>query len=603
MLYYNRIASPDGKHSLRIDASEEVILKVIDMIKSSTQELTDIDIRRIIDDYRVIKLAAYPDLKKGVNKKFAQVDIEEEDYFESPTNVTVWKDQLVATERVFNKMTVEEKAKFLFFIVNWNYQINVILDETDTDEVMSDNLRKLCVQIGREVIQLDKSINLWDKIVEYGKTLKIIEDANIGKRDQDTEENTFYVEHSRRVCNIAILSKIFLPLFAAMINVSKKQMEPKQRFIEGVNKPIIVKTRLIDTRVKEIYCVAFIEPLIIEKDDEIYTKFCNYISNFVEKMRRKQNENECTDIFRNNTTIEMSKSIVATEICKKFIKVSLNFECSNIMNIVHTDIGTRVRSFEKGPSAKSKLKNKAIFVRNVSISDEDDSRSDAKSQLDVDSIFGEHLFDIEPVMKATWVNVIEKYTSKYNIDRNDFMEVMQHNNKVIPSLEEYVALFINSIFVDDFGGSYSIFTLNKTEMIGLMTLVQFVAAKRNYCEFAHRISANVKYVNGKPEEYREMPLSAHKMMQQVEELSRPIVMTLLPLKTRAIVEDEKSITLAASFKTVFKNTATYFAITVCYNNTHPIIKRIMDDEAEPGTEVISSVNLLAQYSSLMYDML
>lgn len=580
-MFYNRIileVKADKKegeknvYGLQVNLLPEIKEDIINRVKLEYPDTTNEEIENTLDVYLTTKIAAYPDLCKH--------------------SINIWKMKLDAIEHVFSGLSKEELVKFVILLITWHSLIKQELDKLDEGEEQSQSLFNLCGKISNDILQIDEEIKLFERIKRYGDTLKLTLDPNIGGREQDTPELTFKEEHLRDVYYITIISKIFLPLFNIMINESKKSAAPQKRMWEGKNKFLIIKNKIIDTRIKEIYCLAFVEPLIKKHLNPTYKKLEYYVSYFIEKTRRKPKDNECSDVFMNNSTEELTKNILANLVCKKYVSINLYDENDNIMGKTSNTIKQRVKSFEKGQNSK------VYFIRSVGSNIEDDN-IDSKSQLEVDSIFCETLLDNEPIIKKMWVDAIEKYITKYELDYNFFLDVVQWNKDNHLLIEYHMPLFLSTVFSEDFGGCEAINVLNYNEIISLITLVQLIAVKRNCYDLAHRLSGQIEYNEGVIVTVPRT-VEAQIMIDTSEEVSRIIYHDLLACRTRLVIGD-KNKTLSREFRSKLKTLSIYLAESKVNYKTYPKLCELMGIGIEDMYRYQPSRHLLAQYCMFLYE--
>ena len=361
---------------------------------------------------------------------------------------------------------------------------------------------------------------------------------------------------------------------------------------EGKNKFLIVKNKIIDTKIKEVYCLAFVEPLIKKYVPETYKKLEFYVNYFIEKTRRKPKDNECSDVFMNNSTEELTKNILANLICKKCVSFNLYDENDNIMGKISTTIKQRVQSFEKGQHSK------AFFIRSVGSNIEDDN-VDSKSMLEVDSIFCDKLLDTEPITKNIWEYAKDKYLQKYGIDINFFNSVVEWNKENHVLIEPWMPLFLSTVYSNDFGGCEAINILNYTEVIGLISLIQIVAVKKNCYDLAHRLTGIVEQQEGLIVTIPRT-IEAQLMIDTSEDVSRIIYHDLLACRTRLVIGD-KNKTLSKEFRTKLKALSIYFAESKVSFHTHPELCNMMNITTEDMYNYQPSRHLLAQYCMFLYE--
>ena len=557
---------------LKVTILPEVYEIVFNHLKEENPSIDERELKSSIEQYLTVKIAAYPEICK--------------------CTLNVWKHKLDSIERVFNQMTNEEIAEFVLYLIKWNFMIKQVLNVIEDTENQTQLLHNLCNEISNEVNELDDKIKIYEKAANYGNTLKLIDDPKIGSRDQDTPELTFKTEEVRHVCNIAIISKIFLPIFCVMITESKKSALPQKRMWEGKNKFLSVKNKVIDTKIKEIYCLSFIEGIFKKHIPNSYNKLTYYVHYFVLQSKRKLNDNECSDIFMNNTPEELTKNILANVICKKYVTISLYDEANSIMGKTVNTIRQRVKAFEKGPNSK------AYFIRSVNTSD-NDTNIDSKSQLEVDSIFCDKLLDIEPIMRVMWEYTLNKYIKKYEIDRAFLHELIEFNKMNSLRIDYHMPLFLSTVFSEDLGGSEPMEVLNYEQIITLISLLQIIAIKKNYYDLAFRLGCNVNSNNGILER-QEPTLEGQAIIYTFEEVSRHIFHDLLSCKTQLVISD-KNKTLSKEFKIKMKNLAMHFANYKVTYLIHPKMLNMINLPMDYMDTYSPSRNLLAQYCQMLYE--
>ncbi len=567
-MFFQQFKNPEGKNTLKLYVAGDIYPLVEKRLQSkSSEKLTKEEVVQLIEEYTVIEISSFNNLRRD--------------------SVNIWKEMFDSVEYVFGKLSDEHIADFISSFIEWNYGIVKLIYILESSDKQIEILHDFCIQISKEIIELEERINFHKHILEYGNKLPIIENPSIGTREQDIDAITFHSEEIREVCCLVVMMKIFLPLIATMISASKKPTITKNIMVEGSNKTITKKQKVIDTNMKEVYCLHFLEPLLKLRFQNIYDKLFTYSTHFVEKRRKKFKANQCSDVFMNHSLIEMNVQVIANVLCKKCIHLALYSKSENIMGFILSEITKKISSIEH-------MKN-MYFIRNIQIgSDEDEGN---ESQLEADSIHSNQTMDIEPLIRWMSEKCVERVLKQNDISVEMLKKVVDYNFKSLGYLENHTQVFLNTVFTNHFKTCEAIYLLDNFHIIKLLSLSQIVAVKNKYYDLALRLTALLKMTEDGYEKAIPTPES-DKIVFHSNEAASKIYASALGCKTRLDPKD-KNRTLAEDILQKIRDIGVYFTTYKTYINIEPSLGEMISPDLKNGMVYSPTKLLLHQFCQMM----
>lgn len=476
---------------------------------------------------------------------------------------SLWDEHVGFTDKVFNKFSDDDRTVFVCLLLRIHQDIKEVMSRLGNEEDPASTLSMLCCSIADYIIQVDSFIKLFDKITEVARTIQIPQNPILGTREQDTEEMTFYPVHIRAVFAITITAKIFLPIFATMLAESKAS-NPKK----GSGNPSRAKgkIKLIDNKVKEIFCLAFVERLFEEHIPEHYEKFLRWIAHFTEKNKKVPNNIQASSTFRNITLTELIKMVTANIICKRCVNIGMYTQSSNIMGVIQGAIRTTVESIEKD------TQNNAYFIRQLQSGGDDAATNE--SQLEANSMKSRDTFQTDLLILRIYELAVEKYLRLYQIPPQFLEQVTRFNILQNPPIEDFLLPLLSSVYYSDFESGQSIPFLNYEAFMRLVSLTQIICAKKGMHGLAHRLTAQrIKDSEGfyvlknKTDIDTWITSNAYADAKNIIEENKAG-------KTR-FSSQEKGRTLIKEIKNWIREFANFITTYQCYYNTEPELARLM----------------------------
>lgn len=505
-------------------------------------------------------------------------------------SLSSWKEKFYDADRVFSQFTEEDCVSFVTTLIYCHGAIKDTMDRLPQEDKQTQELHKLNQYIGQQLILLDEEIKLFDKILKYTSTINVVIPPDFGKREQDSQETTFLEADVQKVDAIIIVGKMFLPLFAVMLDESKKSGGEKPQYIEGSFRTNKKKYKLIDKRVKEIYCLSFIEPLIARHIEKDYGKLLNYIEKFIEQSRSDPSKTNCTQVFRNNTIEELIKITSAYLLCRKCVKYDLSSPKTNIMGIIC-----------KGAKNVDQLSgsSNAYFPRQMFESDE--SSSTKESRLEIDSAKSRFTGDEEPMIAMILEYTVRKYLKKYSIDKVFFDNLVEYNIRVRKEVEEYFQMMLSSAYSNDFESCECIMTLQGCDIFKLISLTQCICFSKGWFDLGHRLMVTrVKHGDTFIMRNQADDVEGRQLKFNLGGFARGVLDPLVDCKTKTIAYgDTKSTTLRRESLRYLEDVAKYFVDWETTYQTYQPLNEAYNQDIKQGTAFVLRVSLMEQFCLLL----
>ena len=476
---------------------------------------------------------------------------------------SLWDEHVGFTDKVFGKFNDDDKIVFTCLLIHVHQQIKSVMSQLEDEEDPSLALSSLCKSVAEDIRNASQVINLFGKITEIADTIPIPTNPNLGTREQDTEDMTFYPIHIKAVFAITITAKIFLPVFATMLAESKTTTQAKKGKDQVRFKS---KTKIIDNKTKEIFCLAFVEKLFEDNIPDHYEKFLRWIAKFTERNKKAPSNIQCSSTFRNITLVELIKMVSASIICKRCVNIGLYSQSSNIMGVIQGAIRTTVESIEKD------TQNNAYFIRQLQAGGDDASTNE--SQLEANSMKSKETFQVDLQIKRIYYEAVDKYLRMYNIPAGFLEQVTRYNILQNPPLEDFLLPLLNSVFYGDFESGQSIPFLDYEPFINLVSLTQIICARKGMYGLAHRLTAQrVKDANG-DYELKIKNTNDHALAANALADAKNVIDKMRLCKTR-FSSQEKGKTLTKEVRNWVKEFSNFLTTYQCYYNTEPDLARFM----------------------------
>lgn len=545
-MFFDKYLANKNKNSIRLSFSKEVREKVIKKLLENNFLPNDADnVEEIIEDYIVFPIAAFHALRDSVN---------------------VWKDIFDSVDYVIGKLNDDEIAEYVFCCIVWHYKVKVLLSELENVENQTEMLYNFCIEMGEDIITLSDKLNFYPHVVSYGKKLLIDDNPEIGTREQDKEETTFYPDESRQVCCIYIVCKLFFPIIAAMIAESKSANIVRTFAVEGSNSFVTKKQRLISTNMKEVYCLYFMEPLLKNLFPEVYEKLFNYGIHYLNtKSRTKRpQQNQSSDVFMNLSQVEMNKQVMANLLCKKGIVFSLSQKSESVMGFTMGEIKKKITNLDKT--------NIKFKVRSIQSSGDGEDEGN-EAQLEADSTISSTTMEKEPITMFTWEKCVERYKKKLNIPDELFNNAVEYYSDTLDLLDDYITSLMNNAFHSWFTSCEAVELLYQKQVIALMVIVQIYAINNDMFDLAVKLTSKKKKIYGEYELSENRP-EYGAVVAVVDTAMRSINQTLGPCKTTLNIKDK--VPLVTSAKLTMKQWAIEFTQVQSYVNIYPEILKMLN---------------------------
>jgi hypothetical protein len=401
---------------------------------------------------------SYDFLKRYIDPDTGQVNFIEIDY--DPEKIRIEK-------RLFNIRTYDVLRKNKWGNVD---PVNRFIRET-LDESEYDQLVQLFVKCKRELVGAETGESIVDAVVKIDnyiyKTFKKLgisarvfdfvcrdqsislpDFTNIGTRDQDTPEKTFYEDDYHLINTIVIIAKMLCPLFGDIINRIKLANDSYKSM-------------------KEIVAFGIINNILREDFEVITKKLMNYIGKMIDRFL----SDDPMITFNGITATSLTNYMFAKIIVKNFTNLNLYEPDGNVIRSVCV---TLKRSIENETKGATKLMYRERFVPETS----DDDQNTSLMENSINTVN-------EPVETPVIVHeaieyFISDFLEKNSVDKEFFEELVRYYKVTIlqptPVNELIVALFV----ADPIGSAYCVKYMDMDMMIRIIVIIQIYAMNMGF---------------------------------------------------------------------------------------------------------------------------
>ena len=398
----------------------------------------------------------------------------------------------IANDILF-KMTEQEQFVFGICIIN-----SLMIVRSAIAELMEINtngcIYSLCKDVRELITATNTEIGLVDKCKAYANTIKIAIDSNIGRAEHHTSELTWLPEHYRGYFGIIIMVKLLSPIVFSFLGEVGKKITMPQGYMPNNNRKIVSNLR------KEYFALHMFLNLIEEYWTDILDKILFYIDNTIYRKQVKNNkdsnfDNTLTNMMNDVSPEQVTYVILATLLCKSFLKVDLFSGDYDIMSLTKNDVETYLNELENRGGNKR-------FKERIEI-EQEESNSTKRSQLEVDSSTSRHLFDTDCIVRYLHEKLISKLKVDFKIDEERFKRAFDFNMDNIMEFPQFRVFLLSTIYGRSLNSAINITKLNRIEIIELITVTQFIAESYGYYEIICILSSNRRFHGDGYEEIEE----------------------------------------------------------------------------------------------------
>lgn len=339
---------------------------------------------------------------------------------------------------------------------------------------------ELITKISDRFVLLDKEIDLIRKMYHFvvdSDTIKIGVMENAGSRPQDSKELTFHDDEVMLVATLAMLCKMFCPVFGLLINMLAANLSPQLQDVHCSG---------IFTGIINLHDTEFEQTLNLKAVTE---KLKHYIEHQAAQICRGDID---SSIVAGYDVHSLAYSLYCKLLVRKLVGISLtNSEC-NIMAFIVVYVRNCTRQTISGTKAKN-----PTMMREDKDSESEDGNT---ARLETDSMVSKKTADIDALVTAFVKPAVKRVMFTYDVSPEEIDTCMNwyNNNPIIPNS---VNKQLNSLqYGQDFGGSLGIQMLVLPEFSLITVLMQLVmlhqsemmheSEKRSFCTLIHLLTAH-----------------------------------------------------------------------------------------------------------------
>ena len=330
--------------------------------------------------------------------------------------------------------------------------LNGLIKQPITNLAALTDLTQVCAEI---IADLDTEISLCKKINEYtyyairSGDIPITDMSDAGSRPQDRKEMTFYQNEAETLTAIAVLAKLMSPVTG-----------------EFIGRHAV----LVPQQMRESFCCSLFTRLYNRHYQEIIKKITFYVSTLVHPKSR----NDPAIHYRGFTPSLTTRVVTDMILTKKLVSIDLFKPDGSVIKYIASCIRSYLDSQQKNTPGNWNIK---IFTDPKDGSDANGNEETNNSRIEIESTYSKKPAVTEPLVRFTAQWIVNKYLSDGLVNGNVFMDSLHwyHDN---PVLITPIGMFIiATYFGPDLAGGKSVYQLDGKEMVGLVTLLQCIAAE------------------------------------------------------------------------------------------------------------------------------
>lgn len=415
----------DGSICVKLDLSDDVVVPNIENL----QHLL------------VFPITTYTKLKKGNKDNIAN---------------SGWNLTFGLVNKFMNELSTKDKTTLAMSIV---YMHGVLHDFFETGDII--NINKVTRELSIHIDTLNNEIDLCDKLrtfVVENMTIGLYERA--GKRVQDTKELTFLPDHVIDLTTIALLCKMFCPIFGVIMFYLNKQIE---------------------TKLKETHCVAILVDLFRSKYQPLIEKLQYYIKHIV----NQEIEESMSSLMHGYNVTSLSFNMYTQLLVRQFVNVNLGIKDGNLITYIMVSVKRALGTTQTAILQKPTYSRKPMSAAST----EDEGNL---AQIEIDSMVSKKTMEVVPLIKVAIPKTIEKYCSLFNIEPDEYEASLNYYYTTKPIIPNHINKCMNAMFYSkDFGGGSGILMLHSPEYTKITALLQMVLFSQNidYIPLAHVLTA------------------------------------------------------------------------------------------------------------------
>ena len=353
----------------------------------------------------------------------------------------------------FSTLTEEEQQKVALTYALIHFDCNKYCKNDDIYQT-----GPLINKISDRLALLDKEIDLVRKMYRFvvdSDTIKIGIMENAGSRPQDSKELTFHDDEVMLVATLAMMCKMFSPVFGLLINIFSANLS---------------------SSLQDIHCSGIFTGIINAHDNEFEAAL--NLKSVPEKLKHYI-EHQAAQICRNDIDSSivagydvhsLAYSLYCKLLVRKLVGISLMNSESNIMAFIVVYVRNCTKQIISGTKSKS-----PTMLREDKETESEDGNT---ARLETDSMTSKKTSDIPALVTAFVQPAVQRVMNVCDISAEEINACMDWY-QMHPIVPNCINKQLNSLqYGQDFGGSLGIQMLVRPEFSLITVLLQLVIMKQ-----------------------------------------------------------------------------------------------------------------------------
>lgn len=279
---------------------------------------------------------------------------------------------------------------------------------------------------------------------------------NAGSEDYHTKADTFMRDDFYLTMTVAMLCKLFCPVFGEIIYTTRKD---------------------VDSYLKEIKCVSVLKHILDSDFSYITDKIQLYLDN---RCQSQTNDSSYTNSFSGYTNHKFGFYTYATTLVKKFVNIDLRDPECDIITYMYACAKGTISNLHKNMRNKNMVRPR--MDPNTDIVDGNDSK------LETEATISSKTADTQAVVSYAIDSVIEDNLILHDLDLDEFEKILtyyENNPSTVTNLNSLLAMVTIG---NEIGGSRGINMITAKYYNKVVAYLQMYLVFIGMGELAHAVS-------------------------------------------------------------------------------------------------------------------
>lgn len=332
-------------------------------------------------------------------------------------------------------------------------------------------LLKLENSLSAAILQLDQTIHLLDKILDYVETcISVDEFKDVGTRAQDSEEKTFRRPDLVKLTALAVLSKLFTPVIGTFI----------QKF----------KAYGISTQYKEMHAVTMFRDILSAANNEKMSKLVDKVEFYIAGLIESRLKDAKPTVLHNGFTEDtISHYVYAQIVTRRLVCVNLfREESNNLVTYLATCAKESATSgFSSGGNKSSVDFRKSVDELSAESSEGGDDGN--SSVMEQESSISAKTADFETIIEFAVMDLKNRFCPENDLDMN-----IVGSSETYYKTSSHILLDINNsyllsvMFGHQLCGAKSVEMLKSADLATLVAILQVHLIQIGLPDLVHVLS-------------------------------------------------------------------------------------------------------------------